>query len=248
MQIKRFRFTSIMNFRDMGGFYGSDNKVVRWNTLYRSDKLTGAKAEDWEFMKSEGIRTVLDLRSDEEIELNPDGCPNDFRYIHFPLVEENLSFNNISSPAMQAFAKGVGEGYKNIVLSHGENLAQVINMISDYIKDGGVVFHCTSGKDRTGVVASVIYYILGVSAEDIAADYQTSYTYNKKTSDKFMEDNPQYKIYRNVVMSDIENMYELIDLYKSLDIENYLISKGADKEKIEDLKKICLVDINKSSI
>lgn len=117
-------------------------------------------------------------------------------------------------------------------------------MISDYVKDGGVVFHCTSGKDRTGVVASVLYYILGVSAEDIAADYQTSYTYNKKTSDKFMNEHPQYQKYRSVVMSDVENIYELLKLYEEIEIENYLLSKGADKEKIENLRKICLTDIN----
>lgn len=244
MKIKRFRFKHVLNFRDMGGVYGSDDKIVRWNTLYRSDKLIGAGSEDWKTMEKAGIKTILDLRSDEEVQMFPDGCPENFRYIHFPLVEENLSFNNISSPAMQAFAKGVAEGYKNIVLSHGENLAKAVNMISDYVKDGGVVFHCTSGKDRTGVVASVLYYILGVSAEDIAADYQTSYTYNKKTSDKFMNEHPQYQKYRSVVMSDVENIYELLKLYEEIDIENYLLSKGADKEKIENLRKICLTDIN----
>ena len=241
MEIKRFRFANVLNFRDMGGVYGADDKIVRWNTLYRSDKLIGASKEDWRTMEKEGIRTILDLRSDEETEMFPDGCPDDFRYIHFPLVDENLSFNNISSPAMQAFARGVAEGYKNIVLSHGENLAETINMISDFIKDGGVVFHCTSGKDRTGVVASALYHILGVSTEDIAADYQTSYTFNRKTSDKFMEDNPQYRKYKNVVMSDVENIYALLKLYEDIDIENYLISKGADRARIEALKNNCLV-------
>ena len=45
-------------------------------------------------------------------------------------------------------------------------------------------------------------------------------------------------------MSDVENIYELLKLYEEIDIENYLLSKGADKEKIENLRKICLTDIN----
>ena len=153
MDIKRYRFANILNFRDLGGVCGLDGKAVRWRALFRSDKLTGATDDEWRVMEKAGIRTILDLRSDEETELNPDGCPDDFTYIHFPLVEENLSFSNISSPAMQAFARSLGEGYRNIVLKNGENLAAAMDMIADHIEDGGVVFHCTSGKDRTGVVA-----------------------------------------------------------------------------------------------
>ena len=241
MDIKRYRFANILNFRDLGGVCGLDGKAVRWRALFRSDKLTGATDDEWRVMEKAGIRTILDLRSDEETELNPDGCPDDFTYIHFPLVEENLSFSNISSPAMQAFARSLGEGYRNIVLKNGENLAAAMDMIADHIEDGGVVFHCTSGKDRTGVVASAIYSILGVSTEDIAADYQISYTFNRKTSDKFMDEHPQYRQYRKMVMSDAENIYELLRLYDEIDLENYLISKGAEAEKLKKLTGYMLV-------
>ena len=142
---------------------------------------------------------------------------------------------------MQAFAKSVGEGYKNIVLTHGDNLAKIINIISSNINEGGVVFHCTSGKDRTGVVASAIYYILGVSIEDIVADYQVSYTYNKIMSDKFMFEHPEFRQYRNVVLSKAENIYELLMLYKELDIENYLLKKGADTITLDLFKKNVLM-------
>ena len=73
------------------------------------------------------------MRSFKEVDISPDKCPDDFKYIHCPLVEEDLSFDNIDSPAMQAFAKSVGEGYKNIVLTHGDNLAKIINIISSNI-------------------------------------------------------------------------------------------------------------------
>lgn len=241
MQIKRFRFGSAINFRDMGGFYAADDKIVRWNSLYRSDNFLGTSRKEWETMKENGIRVIMDLRSYEEVDKFPDHCPSDFEYIHCPLVEENLSFDNIASPAMQAFALGVEEGYRNIVRSHGENLAKIINNISDNMKKGGVVFHCTSGKDRTGIVASVIYYILGVDIEDIIADYQTSYTYNKRMSDKFMTDFPQYRQYYSVVMSKASHMAELLKFYDEIDIVNYLILNGAVEEKIESLKDYMLV-------
>lgn len=241
MQIKRYRFGSAINFRDLGGFYAADDKVIRWNSLYRSDKFEGTTQKEWDLMKENGIKVIMDLRSAEEIEKSPDGCPPDFEYICYPLIEYNLSFENISSPAMQAFALKVSEGYKNIIMEHGENLAHIINLISDNIEKGGVVFHCTSGKDRTGVVASLLYYILGAAEEDIIADYQTSYTYNKRMSDQFMNDFPQYKPYYNVVTSKASNMIELLNLYEEMDIVNYLIANGASEEKIRKLKEFMLV-------
>ncbi len=241
MYIKRLRFAKARNFRDMGGYETKNNNTVRWNRLYRSDKFAGTTPEEWERVRAAGIKTILDLRSEEEISLSPDNCPSDLRYIHFPIVKENLSFFNISSPDMQVFAKSVSDGYKNIVLNHGENLAEAINIISDCLKEGGVVFHCTSGKDRTGIVAAVIYYLLGVDTEDIVADYQVSHTYNRKTSDRFMNEHPEFLKYTDVVRSDPENMYEVLRLFEELDIEKYLTDRGASPEKIQTLKCIMLV-------
>ncbi len=242
MQIKRYGFSKAINFRDMGGVCTVSNRSVKWNMIFRSDKLEGMTDKEWNTIKESGIKTIIDMRSFDETKISPDSCPEEFNYIHFPLVEDDLSFNNISSPAMQAFAESVAEGYKNIVLSHGENLAGIINIISDSLDDGGVLFHCTSGKDRTGVVASLIYYILGVSDADIVADYQVSYTYNKLKSDKFMSEFPQYNRYRSVVLSEAKNMYALLELYREIDIENYLVSRGAEKSKLEKLKKILLTE------
>lgn len=243
MQIKRFRFNKAINFRDMGGVFSENGKLVGWNRLYRSDKFNGTMSEEWDLMRRVGINIILDIRSGDEVKTSPDNCPEDFRYIHLPLVEENLSFFNISSPDMQAFAKSVEDGYKNMVIAHGDKIAEIVNAIADLTEEGAVVFHCTSGKDRTGIVAAVIYRLLGVCTEDIVADYQTSYTYNKKASDKFMNEHPQFRQYRNVVLSEEENMYAVLNLFDELDLESYLISKGANKEKLEKLRRNMLVEL-----
>ena len=105
MNVKRFNFGRAINFRDMGGVFGSDGKLVAWNKLYRSDKFFGTTDAEWNIMKKNGIKVIIDLRSYEEVNISADNCLEYFEYIHMPIVEENLSFNNISSPAMQAFAK-----------------------------------------------------------------------------------------------------------------------------------------------
>ena len=241
MHVKRYRLKYVTNFRDIGGVVGKENKLVRWNTLFRSDKLEKVQSDEWNVLKDAGVKTVIDLRSLEEVATSPDNCPSDITYIRFPLVNEDLSFSNTASPAMQAFSKSISDGYKNIVLNHGENIAEVINIISDSIKMGGVVFHCTSGKDRTGIVASILYYLLGVDDEDIIADYQVSHTYNKKTFDLFLKKYPEHNILSEIVLSDAKNMEEMLELYKKLDIENYLIQRGLDREKLSELKEFTLI-------
>ena len=95
MQIKRYRFNRAINFRDMGGVYAENDKIVRWNKLYRSDKFEGTTDDEWATMHKSGIKTILDMRSFKEVDISPDKCPDDFKYIHCPLVEEDLSFDNI---------------------------------------------------------------------------------------------------------------------------------------------------------
>lgn len=240
MYIKRFRFEKARNFRDMGGYIASNGKTVSWGKLYRSDKFNGTTAEEWKVIENAGIKTVIDLRSEKEICMSPDNCPECIRYIHFPIVEEDLSFFNLSSPDMQAFARSVSDGYKNIVLSHGENLAEAINIIIESMKDGGTVYHCTSGKDRTGIVAAIIYYILGVEGEDIVADYQVSHTYNQKTSDKFMSEHSEFMKYMDVVKSEADTMWSLLKLFEKIDIEKYIIENGTKPENIQYLRDIIL--------
>ena len=60
-------------------------------------------------------------------------------------------------------------------------------------------------------------------------------------SDKFMYEHPEYRQYRNVVLSKAENIYELLLLYKELDIENYLLSKGTDPVALDLFKKNVLM-------
>lgn len=72
MHIKRYRFSEVFNFRDMGGFYAGNSKAVKWNMLFRSDKLNGVLKDEWEVIKKAGAKTIIDMRSEEEVKMFPD--------------------------------------------------------------------------------------------------------------------------------------------------------------------------------
>ena len=165
-------FEACFNFRDLGGYETVDGRHVRWNVLYRSDTLHRLTAADAETFSALGLRTVIDLRSRTEVE--------DFGRLG--VATESLAWHNVPmlddvkliprdipeappSPTLSA-----GEGYVRIVEEYADSVAEVFELLTrdDVLP---AVFHCTSGKDRTGIVAAVLLDLVGVPDATIAADY-----------------------------------------------------------------------------
>ncbi len=115
-------------------------------------------------MSAYGVTTVLDLRSNAEIVENPSPfeAAEGVRYLHHELIDDS-NMNHIGD------SKDMFERYLFIVDHRGEAFRKVFTAIGE--ADGGVVFHCFAGKDRTGLVAAMLLSLAGVAPEDIAADY-----------------------------------------------------------------------------
>ena len=115
-------------------------------------------------MSAYGVTTVLDLRSNAEIVENPSPfeAAEGVRYLHHELIDDS-NMNHIGD------SKDMFERYVFIIDHRGEAFRKVFTAIGE--ADGGVVFHCFAGKDRTGLVAAMLLSLAGVAPEDIAADY-----------------------------------------------------------------------------
>ncbi len=116
-------------------------------------------------MSAYGVTTVLDLRSNAEIVENPSPfeAAEGVRYLHHELIDDS-NMNHIGD------SKDMFERYVFIIDHRGEAFRKVFTAIGE--ADGGVVFHCFAGKDRTGLVAAMLLSLAGVAPEDIAADYE----------------------------------------------------------------------------
>jgi protein-tyrosine phosphatase len=171
---RRVAFEACFNFRDLGGYETGDGRRVRWGLLFRSDTLHRLTPSDADTFRALGLRTVIDLRSRMEIDDHGrvDVIDGEFAWFNVPMLDNvKLAPPDPSEPARPVPEPlAPGEGYFRIVEQFGGSLAQVFSLLSG----GGAlpaVFHCTSGKDRTGIVAALVLDVLGVPEDVIVEDY-----------------------------------------------------------------------------
>ncbi|MDC0246930.1 tyrosine-protein phosphatase [OCS116 cluster bacterium] len=177
---RKLPFTGAHNFRDLGGYKTSDGKTVKWGKVYRSDNLHSLTDEDLKYMERLNLKSVVDFRSDEERNEEPDRLTPDMTPILLPIkfepegVTENLTrdltFGNLDSSNLlrdfniilvKEFTEEYREFFRHIVDNGGEPF----------------VLHCTAGKDRAGFGSAMILTVLGVPREKIIEDYLLTNAY-----------------------------------------------------------------------
>lgn len=161
-----------VNFRDLGGYRNSNGQTVRWRRLFRSDALQDMTSADTALAVDDlNIWLVVDLRNTNEAERDGRGPLRESAaaYRHYPLLDARGA---IPPFAGGDIAERLTATYQWLVRNSGAGVAQAIGSISETLDDGkGVVFHCSAGKDRTGLLAAMILEVLGVDQENISADY-----------------------------------------------------------------------------
>lgn len=177
-------FEACFNFRDLGGYPTRDGRTMRWKTLYRSDTLHRLTTPDAEAFARLGVRTVIDLRSGTEVadcgRLRADA--GDAAWHHTPMLD-NLHLRpqaegEAPRPA-SAELLAPGEYYVQILEEFATSVALTFRLLA---AEGALpaVFHCTGGRDRTGMVAALVLDLVGVEDEVIADDYLLT----RKASDR----------------------------------------------------------------
>lgn len=227
------------NVRDMGGYETIEGGVTAFGKLLRSDGIHSLSDSEWDRLKRYGVRTVLDLRSRAEIEANTDRVPEGISWLHCPMQTEQIDLDDIGGSALKAFTESLTEGYLNIVKHNGVLLATALRELIDGLSRGAVLFHCSAGKDRTGVLASAVYYLAGVEREDIIADYEVTYTYNRRGVNRILTlaDEETRQRMLPFMTSDAASMDRLVSLYEEINLPAYLGGYGLTEEMVEALKK-----------
>ncbi len=163
------------NFRDLGGLRATDGRQVRTRRVYRSDRLTGLTDDDRALLEDLGIGRVFDLRSDLELADHGAGqfSTERQRHRHVPLVSISLS---LTDPRIDWSKVDLGTRYLEMMVEGRDVIREIFEHIAAP-DEAATLFHCTGGKDRTGVVAAVLLRALGVDDETIVADYAVSEKY-----------------------------------------------------------------------
>jgi len=156
----------IPNLRDLGGIAAEGGRVIRGGMLLRSATLLDAVPEDLV-----GIATVIDLRTPKESK-DPRDKVYGAEYRSIPVFDDALAGISHEEKAEIRNAPGMADQYRLLVRLFKNNLRKILLAIMEHdYSSGAILWHCSEGKDRTGIVAALLLEMLGASREDIMKDY-----------------------------------------------------------------------------
>lgn len=167
-------FDGTMNFRDLGGYQTANGQTVKWRKIYRSDSLSNLSANDLKKFKNLKITVDCDLRSDYEQQMAPDRIDDDIKYVDAHIYPDEGDIDKEVHP-MNLIPQGdmLAGIYQHVILNvHSQQMfKRVLAELLVLPTDQALVFHCSAGKDRTGMSSAIILSLLGVDDETIIRDY-----------------------------------------------------------------------------
>ncbi|MEM6963756.1 MAG: tyrosine-protein phosphatase [Bacteroidota bacterium] len=236
------------NFRDLGGIQTKSDQTIRWNKIFRADKLSELTTSDFKKINEKGIKTVIDFRTQGEVEKEPDTLPTNIAYLHFPVGEDKWSkgdfmkeMKKMTADTMEAFMVKL---YTEIPLKWSNQYKRYFETLMDSTHVP-LVFHCTAGKDRTGIGSALLLYVLGVDMQTIKKEYELSNYYRHEVNNQLVKTFQQYGLSEEVMRplvgvkgSYLETIFETITAqYGSLDyyLEHQLGVNAAAKTTLRTL-------------
>lgn len=165
---RRLPLERLYNARDLGGFPTADGGVTRFGVFVRSEAPCRLPPGDLDYLKDYGVRAALDLRGADEIALRPSDLASCVTCHACPLEGDAESFV-LNEPVR----------WERVYIARAEeNRLWTKTALELAARQAGcLLYHCTTGKDRTGLITCYLLSIAGVSREDIAADYCVSEVY-----------------------------------------------------------------------
>ncbi|MBC2105180.1 tyrosine-protein phosphatase [Listeria booriae] len=167
------------NFRDLGGYVNTAGKTVKWGKLYRSSLLTNITEKDKDTLEKLGVSWICDLRSTSEIAAKPTPALAHIKNRHIPIgtaKNESTESQKIDLPDdHRVYEPLMGESYRVFVQSK-DGFREIFNDIIEK-EEVPFLFHCTAGKDRTGVLGALLLKLLDVPENTILADYELTNQY-----------------------------------------------------------------------
>lgn len=222
------------NTRDLGG-YCTDKGVTQFHRFIRSSDISRLTKQDLDFLYDYGVRTVIDLRSPYERELARDASLSDSRFetVFYPFMTSDMPADatKANTEAIRNFT--LGDFYIGLVKEH-DLVKGLLQLIAS--KQSGILFHCSAGKDRTGVTAMLLMAIAGCAEDDILTDYQRTFYYliEDPQVKPMLQQDTMHLMHSD--LKDIEKVYRyIIDTYGSF--QSYFNIIGLSKEELHDIKK-----------
>lgn len=233
-------FEGAFNFRDLGGYTTADGRSVKWRTLFRADAVHRLPDTELDQLADIGLRTVIDLRTEAEVE---EGHLNDpsrgITHVHLDVLGQVWKPRDLDEDADAS--EVLSDLYVQMLSIGAPALSGAFRALAE-ADNLPAVFHCAAGKDRTGVLAAMVLSSIGVADHVIVADYAISGRNMNELIERLKRDRPEAL----TAMNDQPSAYlaappdAMIRLLSHVNAEygsmtGYVKSLGIETEVIESL-------------
>lgn len=186
---RHLTFDFVGNFRDLGGYHTCDGRKVVWLKLFRSGELRHQTTDDLSHLRGEtGLASVLDLRSDMEIKQESVELITEagIRYHNVPFLTGG---NDSNDDDLFSRFTNMGQFYVFLLEDRefGNRVIEALELIAEP-ENHPLMFHCTLGKDRTGILSAIVLSVLGVEDKNIITDYTLTAQSMKAEINRFRND------------------------------------------------------------
>lgn len=213
------------NTRDLGGYRTREGKLTKEGVLLRSDVQNYPSEKDIEYLKSKSITTIIDMRGQKDVDRKPSGFAgrNDFDYYNFQISEGS---------GVPESADVVSESY--MAIAKAQAMPDVFRCIAR--AKSGVMFNCTAGKDRTGVVSAILLLHAGAADKDIIDNYVLTKEYGRERLELVHKNFPEIDM--NIVAPCERFMEEFLRLFREEygDTNTYFRAMGLQEDEIQAIR------------
>lgn len=223
---------SLKNTRELGGYETQEGSYTKTHCFIRAATPAFLNEEDANYLYDYGVRVIVDLRGENEIQKAPNPLKDfkDIEYYHIDLFGDPKAS---LFPKNMSF-KDMGDLYCLMLDYLKPNFKKVFDIFLNNM-DTTILFHCSAGKDRTGVVSALLLDLAGCHPYDIVKDYSESYENNREIYEELLKlttkENEHYLSSDPLFM--LKMMDHLSENYGSS--RAYLLEIGLKEEEIEDL-------------
>jgi len=211
MRCELLELEGSFNARDVGGYPAGGGKTIKYRRFIRTGSLFRLTEQGKSVLLDMGIRCVVDLRSNFEVNEKPDAVMNDprFTWRHLPMLD--YIYAGIADEQYVPFPPSLEEMYINL-LNEDRNSFRSLFQLFASPEHESYLFHCTMGKDRTGVAAALLLSLAGVDDETIVEDYSHSAKLTKHIIEGLSGNIPAYLFASpaetmQTVLSHLKNKY-----------------------------------------